>query len=67
MPRLRTGARIELGAARLLLETGALLVDVRRREDPDAPLEGALRVAPDQIPEHLGRLPRGAPVVLACT
>jgi hypothetical protein len=40
---------------------------VRRQEDASARIEGARRIPPDEIPSLLGELPRGAPIVLACT
>lgn len=59
--------RIDADQARELVEQGAVLVDVRRRsQDPPAP-DDAVRIAPDEIPEHLNRFPRDAPIVLACT
>jgi rhodanese-related sulfurtransferase len=60
-------ARIDPDDARALLEQGALLLDVRRQDDPSLTVEGALRIPPDEIPERLGELPRGFPLVLACT
>jgi rhodanese-related sulfurtransferase len=60
-------ARIEPDEARELLEQGALLIDVRRQDDPLLELENALRIPPDEIPDRLDELPRGAPIVLACT
>ena len=59
--------RLEADAARELIAGGALVIDVRRQEDPSAQLEGARRVPPDEIPSVLAELPRGAPIVLACT
>lgn len=59
-------ARIEADAARELVESGALLVDVRRRDDPAITLAGAVRIPPDEIPEHVDELARAGPVVLAC-
>jgi rhodanese-related sulfurtransferase len=60
-------ARIDPAAARALLADGSILVDVRRQDDPSLAVEGALRIPPDEIPARLGELPRGAPIVLACT
>ena len=59
-------ARIEADEARVLLEDGATLIDVRRKDDPAVTLDGALRIPPDEIPARLDEL-RRAPVVLACT
>jgi rhodanese-related sulfurtransferase len=46
---------------------GAVLIDVRRHDDSVPTLEGARRIWPDQIPDQLETLPRGTPIVLACT
>jgi hypothetical protein len=59
--------RIEAGEARGLIERGALLVDVRRQDDPSAGLDGAVRIAPDEIPGRIVGFPRDLPIVLACT
>ena len=59
-------ARIEAATARELVAKGALLVDVRRKDDPAVTLEGALRIPPDEIPKRLGEAPRDTPIVLAC-
>ena len=59
--------RIPLDDARRLLADGAFLIDVRRHEDPTMPLPDSARIPPDEIPERLDELPRGVPVVLACT
>ena len=59
--------RLEVYAARELLASGALLIDVRRHEDASARLEGARRMPPDEIPSLVAELPRGTPIVLACT
>jgi hypothetical protein len=63
----RTPVRLELPAARALLDRDALLLDVRRRDDRTAPLNGARRIWPDEIPYILASLPRHTPIVLACT
>ena len=60
-------ARIDVEQARTLLAAGATLVDVRRHDDPSLPLAGAIRIPPDELPRRLDELPRGAPVLLACT
>jgi rhodanese-related sulfurtransferase len=59
--------RIETAAAQSLVGEGALLVDVRRKEDLAHPLTGAVRVPPDEIPAFLHTLPPGVAIVLACT
>ena len=53
--------------ARRLIAHGALLVDVRRHDDTAAPLDGALRIPPDEIPQNLVRLRRGTTILLTCT
>jgi rhodanese-related sulfurtransferase len=59
-------ARIDAQTARGLVERGALLVDVRRREDPAITLAGSVRIPPDEFPERLDELSRDTPIVLAC-
>jgi rhodanese-related sulfurtransferase len=59
--------RIEPEAARELVDEGALLIDVRRQDDPTAALEGAVRISPDEIPQRVAGFPRDVPIVLACT
>ena len=59
-------ARIDAAAARELVDSGAQLVDVRRHDDPAMTLEGAVRIAPDEIPARLDELRRDTPIVLAC-
>jgi rhodanese-related sulfurtransferase len=59
-------ARIDAATARDLLVNGALLVDVRRKDDPALTLEGALRIPPDEISRRLDELSRDSPIVLAC-
>jgi rhodanese-related sulfurtransferase len=59
-------SRIDPGTAHELVARGALLVDVRRKDDPAMTLEGALRIPPDEIPHRLGEAPRDTPIVLAC-
>jgi rhodanese-related sulfurtransferase len=59
-------ARIDAATARELIGRGALLVDVRRMDDPAVTLEGALRILPDEIPQWLDKLSRDTPIVLAC-
>jgi hypothetical protein len=63
----RSALRIEPGVARGLLADGALLVDVRRRDDPIDSPRGAMRIAPDMIPERRAGFRREVPIVLACT
>jgi rhodanese-related sulfurtransferase len=60
-------ARIEPDEARGLLERGAVLVDVRRHDDPSLTVVEALRIPPDELPGRLDELPRDRPIVLACT
>ena len=49
------------------MDNGALLVDVRRQDDPSAELPGSVRIAPDEVPGRLPEFPRDGPIVLACT
>ncbi len=62
-----SGLRVDRDVALRLIGRGAVLIDVRRREDPSRPLAGALRISPDEIPGRLGQLARDVPIVLACT
>jgi rhodanese-related sulfurtransferase len=59
--------RIDAADAESLIAAGALLVDVRRKDDPARALDRATRVAPDEIPAFLETLPPGVAIVLACT
>ena len=63
----RSSLRIEPDAARELIAQGALLVDVRRHEDQEIWLEGAVRIPPDEIPGKLAELPWDRPLILVCT
>jgi rhodanese-related sulfurtransferase len=63
----RSSLRIEPDEARELIAEGALLVDVRRREDRVLRLDGAVRMPPDEIPGKLAELPRDRPIILVCT
>jgi hypothetical protein len=59
--------RIEQGAARELVDGGALLIDVRRREDDSGGVVGAMRISPDLIPGRLAGFRPDVPIVLGCT
>jgi rhodanese-related sulfurtransferase len=59
--------RIESDRARELVNGGAVLIDVRRQDDPAPALSGAERVSPDVIPGRVESFPRDVPIVLACT
>jgi rhodanese-related sulfurtransferase len=59
--------RLEAYAARELTAGGALLIDVRRQDDASTRIVGARRIPPDEIPSVVAELPRGTPIVLACT
>jgi rhodanese-related sulfurtransferase len=61
-----SAARIDAASARELVASGAVLVDVRRKDDPAVTLEGALRIPPDEISLRLEELSRDTPIVLAC-
>jgi hypothetical protein len=60
-------SRIDPDEARELIAGGALLIDVRRLEDPTPAFAGALRIAPDMVPSHFPSFPRDVPIVLGCT
>jgi hypothetical protein len=61
-----SAARIDAATARELIADGALLVDVRRKDDPAVTLGGALRIPPDEISRRLDEFSRDTPIVLAC-
>lgn len=63
----RSSLRIDADEARELIAEGALLVDVRRHEDQELRLDGAVRIPPDEIPNKLDELPRDRPILLVCT
>jgi rhodanese-related sulfurtransferase len=63
----RSSLRIDAEEARRLIAQGALLIDVRRHEDEELRLDGALRIPPDEIPSRLHELPRDRPIIVACT
>jgi rhodanese-related sulfurtransferase len=63
----RSSLRIDADEARELIVQGALLVDVRRHEDEEFRLDGAVRVPPDEIPDKLDEFPRDRPILLVCT
>ena len=50
-----------------LLADGAVLVDVRRQDDPTEPLPRSVRIAPDEVPGRIPEFPRDLPIVLSCT
>ena len=59
--------RVNPDEASVLVDRGALLIDVRRQDDPSAAMPGAVRVAPDEIPERLPALREETAILLACT
>jgi rhodanese-related sulfurtransferase len=59
--------RIDGDVAQELVAEGAVLIDVRRRDDEAESPAGALRVAPDVIPERVAGLSTDVPIVLGCT
>jgi rhodanese-related sulfurtransferase len=63
----RSSRRIDPEEGSELIADGALLVDVRRNDVVDVPLEGAVQIPPDEIPQRLDELPRDRPIVLVCT
>ena len=63
----RSSLRIDADEARELITQGALLVDVRRHEDQELRLDGAVRIPPDEIPARLDELPGDRPIIVVCT
>ena len=63
----RDPVRLDPDSARLLVEGGAVLVDVRKSDDPGLPLPDALRVTPDGLAAAAPEFDRATPIVLACT
>jgi rhodanese-related sulfurtransferase len=63
----RSSLRIEPDEARELIADGAFIVDVRRHDEEELRLDGAVRIPPDEVPARLGELPRDQPIILACT
>jgi rhodanese-related sulfurtransferase len=63
----RSSLRVDADEARELIAQGALLVDVRRHEEQEHRLDGAVRIPPDEIPDKLAELPRERPILLVCT
>ena len=63
----RSSLRVDADEARELIAQGAFLVDVRRHEDQELRLDGAVRIPPDEIPGKLEELPRDPPILLVCT
>ena len=61
-----SAARIDAATARELVADGAVLVDVRRKDDAAVTLEGAVRIPPDEVPQRLDAFARDTPIVLAC-
>jgi hypothetical protein len=61
------GRRVDPEVALRLVAEEALMLDVRRREDRPGPLEGAVRISPDEIPGRVGEFRRDVAIVLACT
>jgi rhodanese-related sulfurtransferase len=59
--------RIDAEHARELSGGGALLLDIRRGDDPSTGLAGAERVSPDELPGRVAEFPRDVPIVLACS
>jgi hypothetical protein len=61
-----SAARIDAATARELAANGAVLVDVRRKDDPAVTLDDALRIPPDEMSDRLDEFSRDTPIVLAC-
>jgi hypothetical protein len=60
-------ARIDAERALELRAAGAVVIDVRRREDTAPSPDGALRISPDMIPGHSESMRKEVAIVLACT
>lgn len=60
-------ARIDASRALELRAAGALVIDVRRREDTAPSPAGALRISPDMIPGRAETMEKEIAIVLACT
>jgi rhodanese-related sulfurtransferase len=63
----RSSFRIDIPTVQRLLAGGAVLVDVRRQDDPTEPLPRSIRIAPDEVPGRIPEFPRDVPIVLSCT
>jgi MFS family permease/rhodanese-related sulfurtransferase len=63
----RDPVRVDPDSARLLVEGGALLIDVRKSEDPGQALANARRVTPEQLALAAPTFDPGTPIILACT
>jgi hypothetical protein len=63
----RSSLRISSEEAHERIAAGALLVDVRRDDDPSPGIDGAERVPPDMIPERIVGMRPEVAIVLACT
>ena len=59
--------RIEPDRAQALVGEGAVLVDVRRQDDPSVTVRGGVRVPSDEIPGWIQGMHRKVAIVLACT
>lgn len=58
---------VDLDRAQLLLDNGALMLDVREREEFDAGHVPPARNIPlAELPDHLGDLPRNRTIVCIC-
>jgi rhodanese-related sulfurtransferase len=63
----RDPVRVDPDSARLLVEGGALLIDVRKSNDPGQALAEARRVTPEELARAAPGFDRDIPIVLACT
>jgi rhodanese-related sulfurtransferase len=59
--------RLEPEEARSVVAHGAVLVDVRRQDDPAPAFPDAVRVPPDEIPGWIQGMRPDVAIVLACT
>jgi rhodanese-related sulfurtransferase len=62
-----SSVRISPEEAHERISAGALLIDVRREDDPNPALAGSVRIPPDLFPERVAGLRREVAIVLACT
>jgi hypothetical protein len=63
----RSSFRIDVSTVQRLIADGAVLVDVRRQDDPTEPLPRSIRISPDEVPGRIPEFPRDVPIVLSCT
>ena len=64
---LRMGAIVAAGLFTDQVPAGAVVIDVRDEEESPMPIDGVVRVRPDQLESRLSDLDRARPVVLVCS